>query len=152
MLRARGGAGYTFGALAILVEAPGRKPSRVRVARSVPVTAIANPPRAVGDVKWLPSRGGEAVGRGPGLAPDGALCWREGHVATQSLPAEELGGRARLGVAGWQERRRVAVPGRRMGPLWRNGVEQAACGRPGDAAGRVVVGLARCRAVLAAGQ
>ena len=79
MLRARGGAGYTFGALAILVEAPGRKPSRVRVARSVPVTVtatgIANPPRAVGDVKWLPSRGGEAVGQGPGLAPDGALCW-----------------------------------------------------------------------------
>ena len=29
VLKARGGASYTFGALAILVEAPGRKPSRV---------------------------------------------------------------------------------------------------------------------------
>ena len=29
VLRARGGASCTFGALAILVEAPGRKPSRV---------------------------------------------------------------------------------------------------------------------------
>ena len=56
VLRAHGGAGYTFGALAILVVLlPGKKPSRAQLcARSVPVTAIRLPPgstaSAQGDV------------------------------------------------------------------------------------------------------
>ena len=45
--RARGGASYTFGALAILVVAPGRKTQSCQSTRSVPVTAIAvSPPGA----------------------------------------------------------------------------------------------------------
>ena len=56
VLRAHGGAGYTFGALAILVVLPpGKKTSRAQLcARSVPVTAIRLPPgstaSAQGDV------------------------------------------------------------------------------------------------------
>ena len=46
VLRAHGGAGYNFGALAILVVLPpGKKRSRAQLcARSVPVTAIRLPP------------------------------------------------------------------------------------------------------------
>ena len=56
VLRAHNGAGYTFGALAILVVLPpGKKPSRAQLcARSMPVTAIRLPPgstaSAQGDV------------------------------------------------------------------------------------------------------
>jgi hypothetical protein len=39
--RARGGASYTFGVLAILVVAPGIKTQSCQSTRSVPVTAIA---------------------------------------------------------------------------------------------------------------
>jgi hypothetical protein len=54
--------------------------------------------------------------------------------AVQPLPAEGLGSHAGLGVPDRKERRRVAVPGRKVGQLWHGRAEQVVFGRPGVAA------------------
>ena len=116
-------------------RAPRHHPSGTQApGRSVPVTAIANPFRAVGDVKWLQSRGGETVRQSLGFAPGGAFCRWEGRAAVQPLPAEGPGGHAGLGVPDRQEWRRVSAPGRKVGQLWRGRAEQMVFWRTGDAA------------------
>ena len=60
VLRAHGGADYTFGAFAILVVLPpGKKPSRAQLcARSVPVTAIRLPPGSTAFIEYFWGVGG----------------------------------------------------------------------------------------------
>ena len=80
----------------------------------MPVTGsppFAVPPRAVGCIKWLPGRGGEAVRRGLGLAPCGALSQREGREAALPLPARGREAHAGCGVLGQKGRRPVVALG-----------------------------------------
>ena len=107
----RGGASYTFGALAILVVAPGKKPSRVKVPEACRSPPFAAPPRAVGGIKWLPGRSGEAGRWGLGLAPGGALSQRGERGAAPPLPARRREALAGCGVLGRKGRRPVVVLG-----------------------------------------
>ena len=60
-LRARGGAGYTFGALTILVRQPTENPGVCRFPEARQSPPVPFPPGQTAVIHELPSRGGSAV-------------------------------------------------------------------------------------------
>lgn len=87
VLRAHGGAGYTFGALAILVVLPpGRKPSRAQLSQKRAGHRLCHPPPGpAAIIRGAPGRLGVAQCQRRGPDPGGELSWRGARGGSEAL-------------------------------------------------------------------